>query len=73
MTKKKKLTSILWALGYLLVTVCVLTSGCIFFHNWYFQMIYVDGVSMQPTLNRQGKTEFGIVDSHAARLDSTLD
>lgn len=70
MNTKKKITSILWAFAYFAVLVCALISSTVIFHNNYFSLVYVDGVSMQPTLNNNGVTEFGIVDKHSSAINN---
>lgn len=63
MKDKKKFKVIAWAFGYFAIVVSMLISACIIFHNNYYTSMYVEGTSMTPTLNKDGKTEFGIVDS----------
>lgn len=70
MNKKSKINSILWAIGYFVVTMCIVVSVCILFHNNYFALIYVDGSSMTPTLNNNGVVEFGIVDEHSSAINN---
>lgn len=70
--KNKKLSNVFKALGALVVLLCVCASGALFFHSYYYDLIYVSGSSMYPTLNGTedektgSKVDFGIVDSHKA-------
>lgn len=72
MDKKKKINSILWGVGYFLVTCCIVASACVLFHNNYYSLIYVEGSSMVPTLNKNtgDRREFGIVDEHKTVINS---
>ena len=70
MKKNSKLRKILSILGYFALTICLAVSASIIFHNNYYSFVFVDGISMQPTLNRDGATEFGIVDKHKSAIDS---
>lgn len=68
--KSKKLVNILKALGTFIMVLALCASGALLFHNYYYELIYVSGSSMSPTLNGgTGETEgslvdFGIVDAH---------
>ena len=70
MKKNKKLASILWSLAYLAVFISITASSCILFHNNYYTLIFVEGTSMTPTLNKNGKIEFGIVDEHVTAVNN---
>ena len=68
--KSKKLYNILRALGVFALLLGVCVSAGLFFHTYYYDLIYVSGASMYPTLNgdedeSQGSiVDFGIVDPH---------
>ena len=68
--KSKKIYNIVKAVGAFLLLVGVCVSAALFFHTYYYELIYVSGASMYPTLNgdedeKQGSiVDFGIVDAH---------
>ena len=68
--KNKKLKAILSITGYFLLVVAICFSAALVFHSTYYELIYVSGISMSPTLNgsddeRAGSVvDFGIVDAH---------
>ena len=68
--KNKKLYNILRAVGVFVLLLGVCVSAALFFHTYYYELIYVSGASMYPTLNgdddeSQGSiVDFGIVDYH---------
>lgn len=73
--KKKSLKAILSISGYFLLVIALCFVGGLVFHNYYYQLIYVSGSSMYPTLNgadnEQDGTvvDFGIVDPHKSAVD----
>ena len=68
--KSKKVYNILKAVGVFALLIGVCVSAALFFHTYYYDLIYVSGASMYPTLNgdedeSQGSiVDFGIVDPH---------
>ena len=68
--KSKKAYNILKAVGIFALLIGVCVSAALFFHTYYYDLIYVSGASMYPTLNgdedeSQGSiVDFGIVDPH---------
>lgn len=68
--KSKKIYNILKAVGVFALLIGVCVSAALFFHTYYYDLIYVSGASMYPTLNgdedeSQGSiVDFGIVDPH---------
>ena len=73
--KNKKLKAILSISGYFLLVLALCFVGGLFFHSYYYELVYVSGISMAPTLNgadneRAGSVvDFGIVDRHKTALD----
>ena len=73
--KNKKLKAVLSITGYLLLTLALCFTGIMVFHSYYYELIYVSGSSMDPTLNgddndKEGSlVDFGIVDNHKSALD----
>ena len=71
---KKRTVNIIKALGAFLILVALCASGALLFHTYYYDLIYVSGRSMYPTLNGDedektgSKVDFGIVDAHASAL-----
>ena len=68
MVKNKKLSSIITASMYFVAVIFLVIAATVVFNNNYFFLIYVDGQSMSPTLNKNA-TEFGIVDRHASAIN----
>ena len=72
--KNKKLKAILSITGYFLLVVAICFSAALVFHSTYYDLIYVSGISMSPTLNgsddeRAGSVvDFGIIDPHKAAI-----
>ena len=72
--KNKKLKAILSITGYFLVIIALCVSAGFIFHSLYYELIYVSGISMAPTLNGAEKeqagsvVDFGIMDTHASAL-----
>ena len=75
--KNKKVKAILSLSGYLLMLIAVCVAVGFIFHSYYYELIYVSGASMSPTLNG-GENEseldgalvdFGIVDNHQSAID----
>ena len=70
--KNRKAFNIFKALGVFLVLIAICVSGALIFHNYYYELIYVSGSSMSPTLNGSDsesegtKVDFGIVDNHSS-------
>lgn len=73
--KNKKLLTVLRALGAFALLLAVCLSGALIFHSYYYELIYVSGTSMSPTLNGTeddasgSLVDFGIVDAHKSALD----
>ena len=73
--KNKKLKAALSITGYLLLTLALCFTGGMVFHSYYYELIYVSGNSMAPTLNgaendSEGSlVDFGIVDNHKSAID----
>ena len=73
--KNKKLKAILSISGYFLLVLALCFVGGLVFHSYYYELVYVSGISMAPTLNgaaneRAGSVvDFGIVDRHKSALD----
>ena len=72
--KSKKLKAILSISGYFLLVLALCFVGALVFHSYYYELVYVSGTSMAPTLNgaadeRAGSVvDFGIVDRHKSAL-----
>jgi len=72
--KNKKLITVLRALGAFALLLAVCVSGGLIFHSYYYELIYVSGTSMSPTLNGTeddasgSLVDFGIVDAHESAL-----
>ena len=76
--KNKKLSNIAKAVGAFILLLALCASGVLFFHTYYYDLIYVSGGSMYPTLNKNSTGEesetvgsvvdFGIIDSHSSAL-----
>ena len=72
--KNRNLKSILSITGYFLLVIALCVSASLVFHNLYYELIYVSGNSMSPTLNgleeEQAGTvvDFGIMDTHQSAL-----
>ena len=72
--KNKKLKAILSISGYFLLILALCFVGALVFHSYYYELVYVSGISMAPTLNgaadeRAGSVvDFGIVDRHNSAL-----
>ena len=73
--KNKKLKAILSITGYLLLLVALCVAGVFIFHSSYYELVYVSGSSMYPTLNGSDDeasgtvVDFGIVDTHASAIN----
>ena len=73
--KNKKLKAILSISGYFLLVLALCFVGGLVFHSYYYELVYVSGISMAPTLNgadneRAGSiVDFGIVDNHKSALN----
>ena len=73
--KNKKLLTVLKALGAFALLLAVCLSSALIFHSYYYELIYVSGTSMSPTLNgvdddaSGSLVDFGIVDAHKSALD----
>ena len=72
--KNKKLKAILSITGYFLLVVAICFSAALVFHCAYYELIYVSGISMAPTLNGSDDEEagtivdFGIIDPHKSAI-----
>ena len=73
--KNKKLKAILSISGYFLLVVAICFSAALIFHARYYELIYVSGLSMTPTLHGGDNddssvatagtvVDFGILDTH---------
>ena len=75
MKNNKKLKATLSITGYFLLVIALCVAGIIIFHSTYYELIYVSGSSMYPTLNGSDDevagtvVDFGIVDSHKTAID----
>ena len=75
--KNKKLKASLSLTGYLLLALALCFVGAFVFHSYYYELIYVSGASMAPTLNggdkdegeHGAKVDFGIVDPHQSAIN----
>ena len=73
--KNKKLKVALSLTGYLLLIIALCFAGVMIFHSSYYDLIYVSGGSMYPTLNGSDDeasgtvVDFGIVDSHKSAIN----
>lgn len=73
--KNKKLKAILSISGYFLLVIALCFVGGLVFHSYYYELVYVSGTSMSPTLNGQdgeqagAVVDFGIVDRHKTAID----
>ena len=76
--KSKKFYSVAKIIGAFVILLALCASGVMFFHTYYYELIYVSGGSMYPTLNKKANSEdaetvgsivdFGIIDTHSAAL-----
>ena len=72
--KNKKLKAILSVIGYFLLVLAICVSAGFVFHAQYYDLIYVSGISMAPTLNGDENeqagsvVDFGIMDTHKSAL-----
>ena len=72
--KNKKLKAILSITGYFLLVIALCVSVSIVFHNMYYELVYVSGTSMAPTLNGNDNekdgtvVDFGIADYHKSAI-----
>lgn len=72
--KNKKLKAILSVIGYFLLVVAICVGAGFIFHAQYYDLIYVSGISMSPTLNGDENeqagsvVDFGIMDTHKSAL-----
>ena len=73
--KNKKLKAILSITGYFLLVIALCVSASIVFHNVYYELVYVSGSSMAPTLNGNDNekdgtvVDFGIADYHKSAIN----
>ena len=69
--KNKKLKATLSLTGYLFLTIALCFVAAFIFHSYYYDLIYVDGASMAPTLNGDtaNEVDFGIVDGHQSAIN----
>ena len=74
--KNKKLKAILSITGYFLLVIALCVSASIVFHNLYYELVYVSGTSMAPTLNGNDNekdgtvVDFGIADYHKSAINN---
>lgn len=64
-TGKKKLKASLWSLLYVAIAVSIVVSSVFIFKNFYFEVVFVNGGSMNPTLcggDAEGYHDYGIND-----------
>ena len=73
--KNKKFKAILSITGYFLLVLALCFVGGLVFHSYYYELVYVSGGSMAPTLNGQESesdgsvVDFGIVDRHKTAIN----
>ena len=73
--KNKKTKAILSLTGYLLMLIAVCIAAVFVFHGSYYELVYVSGSSMSPTLNGSDTevngtvVDFGICDNHASAIN----
>ena len=73
--KNKKLKAILSITGYFLLVIAICFSAALVFHSTYYELIYVSGNSMSPTLNGSENeqagsvVDFGIIDTHKSAIN----
>ena len=73
--KNKKLKATLSITGYLLLLIALCIAAVFVFHSTYYELIYVSGSSMYPTLNGSDEeangtvVDFGIVDTHKSAIE----
>jgi signal peptidase I len=69
--KNSKTRSIVWSVLYLIIVIAMCFSGIVIFHRNYYSPVYIDGESMQPTLNNNldpNIHDLGFVDTSLACL-----
>ncbi len=72
--KNVKIVLVSKALISFLLLVMVLSSGVYAFHNFYYESVFIAGMSMAPTLNgaednaNETTVDFGIIDNHEIAL-----
>ena len=76
--KNKKIYNLLKTIATFILLLALCASGVMIFHSYYYELIYVSGLSMYPTLNSnntKGETDtegsivdFGIIDTHTSAL-----
>ena len=72
--KNKKTVNIIKVIGYFFVIIALCISGMLIFHSFYYELIYISGISMSPTLlGAENETsgalvDFGIIDTHEIAL-----
>lgn len=70
--KKTTLQKILWPTIYMGVTIGVIVAACFTFKSYYFESVFVDGSSMEPTLKGtegvKGGAHFGFTDNARATI-----
>lgn len=73
--KNKKLKTTLSIVCYLFLLIAICVSGALIFHSSYYELVYVSGSSMAPTLNGSDNelsgavVDFGIVDAHKSAIN----
>lgn len=75
--KNKKLKASLSITGSVLLVLALCFVGAFVFHSYYYELVYVSGASMAPTLNggdkdegeHGAKVDFGIVDPHQSAIN----
>ena len=69
--KSKKIYNILRAVGVFALLLGVCVSAALFFHTYYYDLIYVSGASMYPTLNGdEVKVSVRIVEGNKTRIQN---
>ena len=71
--KNKKLKATLSITGYFLLLLAICFVGALVFHSYYYESVYIHGVSMNPTLcggaEDGDEADFGIVDAHKSAIN----
>ena len=70
--KKSLLKKILWPVIYMTLSIGVIVAACFSFRSMYFESVYVDGSSMEPTLKGteliENGANFGFTDNSKTTL-----
>lgn len=70
--KKSLLKKIIWPIIYMALSLGVIVAACFSFRSIYFESVYVDGSSMEPTLKGEegveGGANFGFTDNSKSAI-----